>query len=105
VVELTDANCDEVLRQEALVLVEFWAPWCGPCRQLEPTLRALAAHFANKIVFRRVNADENPDLCVRFGVHAIPTLLFFRAGTPVQRSVGLRSEGELSGLLYQLLDV
>jgi thioredoxin 1 len=104
VIDLTDANWDSVVRGDRPVFVAFWAPWCGPCRSQRPTLEALAGHFGRKVVFARLNTDENPDICARHAVSAIPQVLLFRRGVVLTRVVGLQSESILSRLLYRTVE-
>lgn len=77
-----------VLQNELLVLVDFWAPWCGPCRMVAPILDKLAGEYAGKIVVAKVNTDDNGQYAMQYGVQGIPTLLFVRDGREVDRIVG-----------------
>ncbi len=79
----------EVLKSDLPVVVDFWAPWCGPCRSLGPILEELAEEYAGQIKVAKVNVDNNQDLAQRFGVMSIPTLLFIKNGDLVEQSVGL----------------
>ncbi len=86
---LTSANFDQEVMQSALpVLVDFWAPWCGPCKMVGPVVESLAADYDGKLVVGKVNVDENKDLAVKFGIRGIPTLVIFKDGSEVQRVVG-----------------
>ncbi len=90
----------EVVGSTVPVLVDFWAPWCGPCRQLTPIVDKIADLFAGKIKVGKVNVDENYDLASKYGINTIPRLMIFRGGdTPVETLVGLTSEAELTKLL------
>jgi thioredoxin 1 len=105
-VHVTDAAFDQsVLKSELPVIVDFWAPWCGPCRMVAPILDKLAKEFAGKLVVAKVNTDENPDWAGRFGVQGIPTMLFIADGKVVHRQVGALPEGMLREVLNQFMDV
>lgn len=81
------------------VLVDFWAPWCGPCRAVAPTVDALATEFAGRAKVVKVNTDEDQDIAVKYGVGSIPTLMVFKNGEMVERVVGNRPKPELAALL------
>lgn len=91
----------EVLDSDLPVLVDFWAPWCGPCRALSPTIDKLADQFAGQVKVGKLNIDENGDLAAQFGINSIPRLLVFKKGNaaPVQSVLGLRGEAELAQML------
>lgn len=101
IVHLSDRNFDSmVIRDDDVpVLVDFWAVWCMPCRMMEPILEELSKKYAGKVLFAKVNVDDNPRLAVRFGIHAIPTLLLFKRGQPVERIVGVTSPASLDKIL------
>lgn len=86
----------EVLQSETPVLVDFWAPWCGPCRQMAPILESYAEKMEDKLKVAKLNTDDSPDLAARFHVSAIPSLLLFSKGQEVERIVGFVPEKELS---------
>lgn len=88
-VHVTDSNFDEIVKKHPLVLVDFWAPWCGPCRALAPTIEELAKEYAGKIVIGKLNVDENPSTAECFQVFSIPTLVIMKGGCEVDRIVGL----------------
>src|SRR4029079_1520294 len=88
--EFTDANFQsEVLDSAEPVLVDFWAPWCGPCRMLTPTIEALAGEFASRVRVGKVNTDENPGAASSHGISAIPTVILFKGGRVVEKFVGV----------------
>lgn len=106
VLEFTSANWEqEVANSSVPVLVDFWAPWCGPCRALGPTIDKLATSYAGRVKVGKLNTDDNQDLAVKYGVTSIPRVMIFKGGDrPREQVVGLRSEGELSALLNKVLE-
>lgn len=99
-VTLTDAAFDqEVLQSDTPVLVDFWAPWCGPCRHMAPTVDAIAQEYAGKIKVGKLNTDDNPATAMRFGIRGIPTLLLFKNGRVVEQRVGAMPKPEVIKML------
>ena len=88
IVEVNDSNFSSVVQEHALVVVDFWAPWCGPCRNLTPALEAIASKYAGKAVIAKMNIDENLNVPRQHGIMSIPTLLFFKNGKLVDKVVG-----------------
>jgi thioredoxin 2 len=87
--ELTDANLDAFLKASELpVVLDFWAPWCGPCRQMAPQFQAAAVQLKGQVVFAKVNSDDNPQASARFGIRSIPTLVKWRGGQERARQAG-----------------
>ncbi|HEY1760818.1 MAG TPA: thioredoxin [Bryobacteraceae bacterium] len=92
----TDAAFDQdVLNAEVPVLVDFWAPWCGPCRAMSPTVDAVASEYAGKIKVGKLNTDDNSATAMRYQVRGIPTLLLFKGGKVVEQRVGGMSKPDL----------
>ncbi len=92
---------EEVLKSKTPVLVDFWAPWCGPCRMVAPVLDELAGTYEGKVKVAKVNVDENPDTASRYGVMSIPTLILFNNGAPQETLVGMQNKEALASLLDQ----
>lgn len=88
ITEVTPANFNELLTSDLPVLVDFWAPWCGPCRTVSPIVDELADELAGRVVVAKCNVDENQDIAVKFGVMSIPTLIVFKGGKEASRTVG-----------------
>lgn len=98
--EITSANFEEeVLNSEKPVLVDFWAPWCGPCLAQGPILESLAAEAGDRVKIGKVNTDEQGELSKEFGIMSIPTLMVFSGGELVQKTVGLHNLSDLKKLL------
>lgn len=105
VVEFNQANWEtEVTGSDTPVLVDFWAVWCGPCRQLSPTIDKLADQFAGRVKVGKLNTDDNQELAARYGISAIPQVLIFKGGEePKVRLVGLQPERALVNAINQVL--
>jgi thioredoxin 1 len=105
-IHVTDEAFEKaVLKSETPVVVDFWAPWCGPCLRVAPTLDKLAKEYAGKVIVAKVNTDENPQWAGQFGVQGIPTMLFVADGKLVHRQVGAMPEPILRDLFEQFLAV
>lgn len=100
---LVDINTQEfqekVLKSKSPVLVDFWAPWCGPCRMAEPVLEELSESYKGKVDFLKVNVDENSDLASNYGVMSIPTTILFKDGREVSRQIGFAGKEGFENLL------
>lgn len=104
VLHITDAQFEtEVLQSNIPVLLDFWAPWCGPCKMIAPILDELAPEFAGKVKIVKMNVDDNQATPAQFGVRSIPTLLLFKEGKVVATQVGALPKGQLANLLNQHL--
>ena len=104
IVKLTDADFDAQVKAEPLMVVDFWAEWCGPCRMIAPVLEELAAEYGDRLVVGKVNVDENRQIAARFGIRSIPTLLFFRDGSRVDQVIGAHPKGTIKAKIDQLLN-
>lgn len=103
-VTLTNDNFEaEVAKSDIPVLVDFWAPWCGPCKALAPIMEQLAAEYAGKLKIGKLDIDENNELAIKFGVRSIPTMLFFKGGQPVDKMVGAVPKAQIIQRLGQIL--
>ena len=101
---LTDASFKaEVLESSKPVLVDLWAPWCGPCRMLGPVVEELAAEYAGKAVVGKLNTDENPAASEALGISAIPTMMFFKGGALVDRTTGVLPKSALKSHIDRIL--
>ena len=97
---VTDASFDQdVINSAKPVLVDFWAPWCGPCRALTPILEEIAAIHGEDVVFAKINIDENPQVPSKYGVMSIPTLILFKNGQVEAVKMGLQSKSQLSAFV------
>lgn len=105
-VHVTDAAFEKtVLQSKIPAIVDFWAPWCGPCRMVAPTLEKLAKEYPGKLLVAKVNTDENPEWATKYGVQGIPTMLFVAGGKVIHRQVGALPEPMLRDVVAQFLDV
>ncbi|MFA5353332.1 MAG: thioredoxin [Thermodesulfovibrionales bacterium] len=104
VMEFTGANWDkDVLQSNGLVMVDFWAVWCGPCRMVAPTVEELAKEYAGKVTIGKLNTDENPDVASKYKIMGIPTIMFFKNGEKVDQVVGAVPKPQLKAKLDALL--
>ena len=92
----------EVLESDKLVLVDFWATWCGPCQMIAPVVEQIAKEHSDKLKVGKVNVDDNQELAIKYGVMSIPTLMFFKAGNLVNTVVGFHSKTELEEIINSL---
>jgi thioredoxin 1 len=105
-IHVTDAAFEKtVLQSKVPVIVDFWAPWCGPCRMVAPILDKVSKEYAGKLVIAKVNTDENPEWATRYGVEGIPTMLFVSNGKVVHRVVGALPENMLRETVDQFVNV
>jgi thioredoxin 1 len=104
VIELTDATFDDVVHNSDVpVLVDFWAPWCGPCKMMTPIAKELAAEYADRAKICKLNTDDSRDSATEFGITAIPTIILFKDGQVQKKWVGLTSKKDIAAAIDQLL--
>jgi thioredoxin 1 len=104
IIEVDDGSFEaEVLKSDTPVLVDFWAPWCGPCKAIGPVVEDLAKNFSGKIKFAKCNVDNSPVTPSKYGIKAIPTLIFFKSGGVVNQITGMVAKSKLEEALNKLL--
>ena len=103
IAELNFMNFDEFISKNPNVVVDFWAEWCGPCRMIAPVLKDLASEFSGRVAFAKVNVDKNDVLAAKFGISAIPTLMFFRNGKAVDMVVGALPKSQIKAWIERNL--
>ena len=99
----TDSFDEEVVKSQGLVMVDFWATWCGPCKIVAPVVEELAKEYEGKVTFAKLNTDENPDIASRYSIRGIPTLMFFKDGKVMDQVVGAVPKGQHKSKLDSLL--
>ena len=104
-IELTQANFDkEVLEASLPVLVDFWAPWCGPCKMVGPIVKELSEEYSGKLNVGKLNTDESPVIAERYGIRSIPTLMVFKNGKVVEQLVGALPKSQLQKIIVKHLE-
>lgn len=102
--EIDDASFEaEVLKSDKPVLVDFWAPWCGPCRAIAPIVEELAGTFGEQVKFMKCNVDDNPVTPGKYGIKAIPTLIFFKGGSVAEQITGMVAKSKLEDAIKKVL--
>lgn len=101
--EITDSNYQVLLAEGKPVVIDFWAPWCGPCKMVAPIIEELAAEYEGRVIIGKCNVDDNDDVSVAFGIRNIPTVLFFKDGKLVDKQVGSTSKSTYAAKIEALL--
>jgi thioredoxin 1 len=101
--EITDANFGELANSGKLVVIDFWAPWCGPCRAIAPTIEELSNEYEGKAVIGKLNVDENPETSEKFGIRNIPTIIFVKNGNVLDKQVGAVPKSTLISKIESLM--
>ncbi len=96
---LNDGNFDSTVKVSAMLVVDCWAPWCGPCKMLAPTLESLAKDYKGKVSFAKLDTDESPKTAMALGIHSIPTLIFFKDGKQVDRLTGAHPRANIEAVM------
>ncbi len=104
ILKLTDADFDTQVKAQPLMVVDFWAEWCGPCRMIAPVLEELAAEYADRLAVGKLNVDESRQIAARLGIRSIPTLLFFRDGARVDQVIGAHPKATIKAKIEHLLN-
>ena len=103
-INLTDSNFDIEKSKYSLLVVDFWAAWCGPCKMVTPIIEQLAEQYAGKIIFGKVNVDENPHISQRFGIQSIPTLMILKEGQVIDVMIGALPKGQIENRIKQHIE-
>ncbi len=101
--EFTDANFDELLSSNKVVVADFWATWCGPCKAMGPSIDELSAEYEGKALIGKVDVEENNDLAEKYAIRSVPTLIFFKDGEMVDKVVGLQPKAAIEAKIKALL--
>lgn len=101
--EFTDANFDELLSSNKVVVADFWATWCGPCKAMGPSIDELATEYEGKALIGKVDVEENNDLAEKYAIRSVPTIIFFKDGEMVDKVVGLQPKAALEAKIKELI--
>jgi thioredoxin 1 len=102
--EIDDSTFEaQVLQADKPVLVDFWAPWCGPCKAIGPVVEKLAQNYADKILFAKCNADDSQEITAKYGIKSVPTLMFFKNGNVYDKITGMTNQAKIEEVLKKIL--
>ena len=99
ILRVNDANFDSTVKSAPKLIVDCWAPWCGPCKMLAPTFEGLAKDYKGKVTFAKLDTDESPKTAMALSIHSIPTLIFFKDGKQVERLTGARPRADIEAVV------
>ena len=102
-IKIADSNFDQAAVDYPRLVIDCWAPWCGPCRAIAPIIEVLAKEYSGKVTFGKVNVDENPTVAQKFGIMAIPTLLFIKEGKLIENLVGVVPRKTIEDIIQKLI--
>ena len=103
--EFTDANFEELLSSNKVVVADFWATWCGPCKAMGPSIDELATEYEGKALIGKVDVEENNDLAEKYAIRSVPTIIFFKDGEMVDKVVGLQPKAALEAKIKELIEI
>ena len=101
--EITDANYEQYANSGKLVVIDFWAPWCGPCRAIAPVIEELSKEYEGKAIIGKLDVDDNPEICEKFGIRNIPTIIFVKNNTVIDKQVGVVPKNTLVAKIESLI--
>ncbi|MBO4804639.1 MAG: thioredoxin [Paludibacteraceae bacterium] len=101
--EVTDSNFEELAKDNDVLVIDLWAEWCGPCRALSPVIEDLSRQYAGKVAIGKVDVDANPDICKKFGIRNVPTLLFIKKGELAEKTVGALPKNTIASKIDALI--
>lgn len=99
ILHLNDANFESTVKSSTKLIVDCWAPWCGPCRMLAPTFEALAKDYRGRVAFAKLDTDESPKTAMSLSIHSIPTLIFFKDGKQIERLTGAHPRANIEAVI------
>lgn len=104
VIEIKNSNIDDVINTDKLVLLDFWAEWCGPCKALNPVIKEIAEQYQNNLIVAKANVDDNRDLSIKNNIRSIPTILFFKEGNLVETKIGATANSDIKSEIESIIN-